>query len=133
MLTTLRRLSYEEKTEGVVGNQSALKTGIAQLIELLRGDGGPAPRCGSTHPTSFERAQPNVRRFRISSREVQEEAVLAVSNCWILASNSLMCLRVRKCEADAKKNVIGRKQKKAGTQTSTAVGGALNPIPFNEA
>jgi hypothetical protein len=35
MLTTLRRLSYEEKTEGVVGNWSSLKTWIAQLIELL--------------------------------------------------------------------------------------------------
>jgi hypothetical protein len=35
MLTTLRRLSYEEKTEGVLGNQSSLKTWIAQLIELL--------------------------------------------------------------------------------------------------
>jgi DDE superfamily endonuclease len=35
MLTTLRRLSYEEKTEGVVGNPSSLKTWIAQLIELL--------------------------------------------------------------------------------------------------
>ena len=35
MLTTLRRLSYEEKTEGVVGDPSAMKTWIAQLIELL--------------------------------------------------------------------------------------------------
>ena len=35
MLTTLRRLSYKEKTEGAVGNQSSLKTWIAQLIELL--------------------------------------------------------------------------------------------------
>jgi hypothetical protein len=35
ILTTLRRLSYEEKTEGVVGKQSSLKTWIAQLIELL--------------------------------------------------------------------------------------------------
>ncbi|MGH7441878.1 MAG: IS701 family transposase, partial [bacterium] len=35
MLTTLRRLSYEEKTEGVVENQPSLKTWIAQLIELL--------------------------------------------------------------------------------------------------
>jgi hypothetical protein len=35
MLTTLRRLSYEEKTEGVVGNGTSLKTWIAQLIELL--------------------------------------------------------------------------------------------------
>jgi hypothetical protein len=35
ILTTLRRLSYEEKTEGVVGKQSLLKTWIAQLIELL--------------------------------------------------------------------------------------------------
>jgi hypothetical protein len=35
LLTTLRRLSYEEKTAGAVGNQSSLKTWIAQLIELL--------------------------------------------------------------------------------------------------
>jgi hypothetical protein len=35
MLTTLRRLSYEEKTEGVLGDQPSLKTWIAQLIELL--------------------------------------------------------------------------------------------------
>jgi hypothetical protein len=35
MLTTLRRLSYEEKTEGVAGKRSSLKTWIAQLIELL--------------------------------------------------------------------------------------------------
>jgi len=35
MLTTLRRLSYEEKTEGMAGKRSSLKTWIAQLIELL--------------------------------------------------------------------------------------------------
>jgi DDE superfamily endonuclease len=35
MLTTLRRLSYEEKTEGVLGKRTSLKTWIAQLIELL--------------------------------------------------------------------------------------------------
>ena len=35
MLTTLRRLSYEEKTEGAVGDPSSLGTWIAQLIELL--------------------------------------------------------------------------------------------------
>ena len=35
MLTTLRRLSYEEKTEGVVEDPSSRKTWIAQLIELL--------------------------------------------------------------------------------------------------
>jgi DDE superfamily endonuclease len=35
MLTTLRRLSYEEKSEGVVGKRSSLKTWLAQLIELL--------------------------------------------------------------------------------------------------
>jgi len=35
MLTTLRRLSYEEKTEGLLGNQTRLKTWIAQLIQLL--------------------------------------------------------------------------------------------------
>jgi hypothetical protein len=35
MWTTLRRLSYEEKTEGVVGKRSSRKTWIAQLIELL--------------------------------------------------------------------------------------------------
>ena len=35
MLTTLRRLSYEEKAEGVVGRQASLKAWLAQLIELL--------------------------------------------------------------------------------------------------
>jgi hypothetical protein len=35
MLTTLRRLSYEEKTAGVLGKPSRLKTWIAQLTELL--------------------------------------------------------------------------------------------------
>jgi hypothetical protein len=35
MLTTLRRLSYEEKTEGLLGKQTRLKTWIAQLTELL--------------------------------------------------------------------------------------------------
>jgi DDE superfamily endonuclease len=35
ILTTLRRVSYEEKTEGVVGKPSLLKTWIAQLTELL--------------------------------------------------------------------------------------------------
>ena len=35
MLTTLRRLSYEEKTEGLLANQISLKTWIAQLTELL--------------------------------------------------------------------------------------------------
>jgi hypothetical protein len=35
MLTTLRRLSYDEKTAGVLPKQSPLKTWIAQLTELL--------------------------------------------------------------------------------------------------
>jgi hypothetical protein len=35
MLTTLRRLSYEEKIEGVLPKRSRLKTWIAQFIELL--------------------------------------------------------------------------------------------------
>ena len=35
MLTTLRRLSYDEKTEGLLPKQSRLKTWIAQLTELL--------------------------------------------------------------------------------------------------
>ena len=35
MLTTLRRVSYEEKTEGLLPEQSRLKTWIAQLTELL--------------------------------------------------------------------------------------------------
>jgi DDE superfamily endonuclease len=35
MLTTLRRLSYEEKTAGVLPKPSRLKTWIAQLTELL--------------------------------------------------------------------------------------------------
>jgi hypothetical protein len=35
MLTTLRRLSYEEKTEGLLGKQTRLKIWIAQLTELL--------------------------------------------------------------------------------------------------
>ncbi len=35
MLTTLRRLSYEEKIEGVLPKRSRLKTWIAQIVELL--------------------------------------------------------------------------------------------------
>jgi hypothetical protein len=35
MLTTLRRMSYAEKTEGLLGKQTRLKTWIAQLTELL--------------------------------------------------------------------------------------------------
>ena len=35
MLTTLRRVSYEEKTEGLLPKQCRLKTWIAQLTELL--------------------------------------------------------------------------------------------------
>ena len=35
MLTTLRRLSYEEKTAGVLAKPSRLKTWIAQLTEFL--------------------------------------------------------------------------------------------------
>jgi hypothetical protein len=35
MLTTLRRLSYDEKTEGLLPQHSRLKTWIAQLTELL--------------------------------------------------------------------------------------------------
>ena len=35
MLTTLRRLSYEEKTEGLLSEHTRLKTWIAQLTELL--------------------------------------------------------------------------------------------------
>jgi hypothetical protein len=34
-LTTLRRVSYEEKTEGLLPRQSPLKTWVAQLTELL--------------------------------------------------------------------------------------------------
>ena len=34
MLTTLRRVSYEEKTERLLPKQSGLKTWIAQLTEL---------------------------------------------------------------------------------------------------
>jgi hypothetical protein len=35
MLTTLRRLSYDEKTEGLLPEHTRLKTWIAQLTELL--------------------------------------------------------------------------------------------------
>jgi hypothetical protein len=35
MLTTLRRLSYDEKTEGLLKKPMPLKTWIAQLTELL--------------------------------------------------------------------------------------------------
>ena len=35
MLTTLRRLSYEEKNEGLLAEETPLKTWIAQLTELL--------------------------------------------------------------------------------------------------
>jgi hypothetical protein len=35
MLTTLRRLSYDEKTEGLLANPLSLKTWLAQLTELL--------------------------------------------------------------------------------------------------
>ena len=35
ILTTLRRVSYEEKTEGLLPKQCRLKTWIAQLTELL--------------------------------------------------------------------------------------------------
>ncbi len=35
ILTTLRRLSYEEEFEGAFGKQTSRKTWIAQLIELL--------------------------------------------------------------------------------------------------
>ena len=35
MLTTLRRLSYEEKIEGALGEQMSREAWIAQLIELL--------------------------------------------------------------------------------------------------
>ena len=35
MLTTLRRVSYEEKTERLLPKQSRLKTWVAQLTELL--------------------------------------------------------------------------------------------------
>ena len=35
ILTTLRRLSYEEKIEGELPKRSRLKTWIAQFIELL--------------------------------------------------------------------------------------------------
>jgi hypothetical protein len=35
MLTTLRRLSYDEKTEGLLSEQTGLESWIAQLTELL--------------------------------------------------------------------------------------------------
>lgn len=35
MLTTLRRLSYDEKTAGVLLDETRLETWIAQLTELL--------------------------------------------------------------------------------------------------
>ena len=35
MLTTLRRVSYEEKTEKLLPKQSRLKTWVSQLTELL--------------------------------------------------------------------------------------------------
>ena len=35
MLTTLRRLSYDEKTAGVLRDETRLETWIAQLTELL--------------------------------------------------------------------------------------------------
>jgi hypothetical protein len=35
MLTTLRRVSYDEKTTPLVPEESGLKTWIAQLTELL--------------------------------------------------------------------------------------------------
>jgi hypothetical protein len=35
MLTTLRRVSYEEKTETLLAEPSGLKTWIAQITELL--------------------------------------------------------------------------------------------------
>ena len=39
LLTTLRRVSYEEKTPQLLPRQSRLKTWIAQLTELLRRTG----------------------------------------------------------------------------------------------
>ncbi len=35
LLTTLRRVSYDEKTAGLLSQQYGLKTWIAQLTELL--------------------------------------------------------------------------------------------------
>jgi hypothetical protein len=35
ILTTLRRLSYEEKIEGALGDRTSGESWIAQLIELL--------------------------------------------------------------------------------------------------
>jgi hypothetical protein len=35
LLTTLRRVSYEEKTEGLLPKHTPLKTWVAQLTELL--------------------------------------------------------------------------------------------------
>jgi hypothetical protein len=35
MLTTLRRVSYDEKTEPLLPEESGLKTWIAQITELL--------------------------------------------------------------------------------------------------
>src|SRR5204862_1113271 len=42
VLTTLRRLSYEEKTAGVLRRLAQLKTWLAQLTELLSRTGSPA-------------------------------------------------------------------------------------------
>ena len=42
MLTTLRRLSYDEKTEGLLPKPSRLKTWIAQLTERLSRTGESA-------------------------------------------------------------------------------------------
>src|SRR5262249_52557068 len=44
MLTTLRRLSYDEKTAGVLLDETRLETWIAQLTELLSRTGRLAVR-----------------------------------------------------------------------------------------
>ena len=46
MLTTLRRLSYQEKIEGALGEPMSREPWIAQLIELLSRTGSAAFRPG---------------------------------------------------------------------------------------
>jgi hypothetical protein len=82
MLTTLRRLSYDEKTEGLVANPILLKTWLAQLTELLsrtgrsiRSSGIPGPSRASQSISRGEFHQPG------RSRSVLQTAKLELSRC----------------------------------------------------
>ena len=60
MLTTLRRVSYEEKTEPLLAKPSGLKTWIAQITELLsRGVGSLRPRIPDSQATPTRSAGEN--------------------------------------------------------------------------